>query len=71
MTVQGGRGFRLLLAAAAVLLLADLAIHRHGYLEVEAGFGFYGLFALAAGVTVVLLARLLRRLLGRREDYYD
>ncbi len=62
---------RIFLAVSIVLLLLDLAIHRHALFTWEGWFGFYGFYGFVACVTLVLAARLLRRLVMRREDYYD
>ena len=70
---------RLLVAFFGVcgaLLLADLLIHRHlsfeqGELPIEGWFGFYGLYGFVACVLLVLLAKQLRRVLMRDQDYYD
>ena len=56
---------------AVLLLLLDLAYTKHSYSQIEDLFGFYGLFGFAASVTLVLLAKLLRVLVKRPEDYYD
>ena len=53
------------------LLLIDFFYHRHVIHEWEALWGFYGLFGFAACVTLVLVAKELRKVLKRGEDYYD
>ena len=53
------------------LLLVDLVYHRHVIHAWEAVWGFYGLFGFIACVTLVLVAKELRKVLKRREDYYD
>ena len=57
--------------AACLLLLLDLFVPRHGGFAIEKLFGFYAFFGLAACVTLVLVAKQLRRVLMRSEDYYD
>ena len=37
----------------------------------EALFGFYGIYGFVACVILVLLAKEMRRILMRREDYYE
>jgi hypothetical protein len=59
-----------LYGACALLLAADLVMHKHAHFAFEHWFGFYGLFGFAACCGMVLLARLLRPLLRRDEDYY-
>lgn len=72
---QGNRHARTAVWAmwiACVLLLAvDPLVHKHGEFAFEEWFGFHGLFGLAAGLLVVLLARLLRAGVERPEDFYD
>lgn len=62
----------ILLVLACVLLLAvDGFYHKHGHFEFEGWFGFYAGFGLLVGVVLVLLARLLRWVVRRNEDFYD
>lgn len=61
----------ILYAICAVLVLTDFLVHRHIEVPVEKVPAFYALYGFAALVTVVLLAKGLRRLVGRGEDYYD
>ena len=62
------RGFY---AVCALLLLLDLFIPKHGGFATEHVFGFYAFFGFVACVTLVLVAKQLRRVLKRPEDYYD
>ena len=55
----------------ALLFVADAFYHKHPYFEAESWFGFYGLFGFVACVVLVLVAKLLRVILKRPEDYYD
>lgn len=63
--------------AICILLIGlDLIIHRHlsfdeGVLPVEGWFGFYAIYGFVACVLLVLAATQLRKVLMRREDYYD
>ncbi len=61
------RGFYLCCVA---LLLADLLVHRHISTPLERILAFYPVYGFVACVLLVLLARGLRRLLMRPEDYY-
>lgn len=54
-----------------LLVLTDLIVHRHTYLPVEEMPAFYAFYGFAALVAVVMLSKELRKLVGRREDYYD
>ena len=62
---------RVFYALCAGLLLLDIAHLRHAVHPAEALWGFYGLFGFAACTALVLAAKGLRRLVMRREDYYD
>ena len=54
-----------------LLILLDFVFHRHVTHERESFTGFYALFGFIAYVTIVLAATLLRKLVQRKEDYYD
>lgn len=58
-------------AISAVLLVADLFVHKHGYFEIEHWFGFYGIYGFIGCVGLVLGAKEMRKIVMRREDYYD
>ena len=62
------RGFY---AVCGLLFVLDFVIHRHASRIWEGLPGFYAIFGFVACVVLVLLAREMRRLLMRREDYYD
>ena len=55
----------------AVLIAIDVFVPKHGPYGVEHVFGFYGWFGFIACVALVLIAKQLRRVLMRPEDYYD
>ncbi len=65
------RLLRILYLACALLLAADLFVHRHVQHGWESLWGFYAFFGFTACVLLVLLAKQLRKLLKRPEDYYD
>jgi hypothetical protein len=60
-----------LYAVCGLLLAIDVLVPKHGTFPVEHTFGFYGLFGFIACVVLVLVAKQLRRVLMRPEDYYD
>jgi len=62
---------RVFYVICALLLAVDMFIGKHGPFRVEHRFGFYGWFGFIACVTLVLVAKQLRRILMRSEDYYD
>ena len=60
----------------ALLLGLELIFHRHlnfdeGVFPVEGWFGFYAIYGFVACVLLVLTATQMRKVLMRREDYYD
>lgn len=65
------RLLRLLYLACALLLAADLFIHRHVIHAWESFWGFYAGYGFVACVALVLLAKQLRKIVKRPEDYYD
>lgn len=58
-------------AICGLLVIMDLVVERHLYLPVEEMPAFYAIYGFGALVAVVLLAKGLRRLVGRGEDYYQ
>ena len=70
------RLIRVFFALCALLLGADLLFHRHlmfaeGVFPVEGWFGFYAIYGFVACVLLVLIATQMRKVLMRREDYYQ
>ncbi|TDC54029.1 hypothetical protein E1281_16840 [Actinomadura sp. KC345] len=55
----------------ALVFLADLLYAKHPHFDVENLFGFYAVFGFVGSVTLVLVAKQLRRVLMRGEDYYE
>lgn len=60
-----------LYALSGASLLLDFVVHRHVDHPWEALWGFYGLYGFVACVLLVLVAKELRKVLMRPEDYYD
>jgi hypothetical protein len=58
-------------AVCAVLMAIDVFVPKHGPFAIEHVFAFYGFFGFVACVALVLIAKQLRRVLMRPEDYYD
>lgn len=65
------RLYRGLWVIGGLLVLMELVVHRHAEVGFDGWFGFYGLYGFVACVALVLAAKLLRRLVMQREDYYD
>lgn len=57
--------------ALVLVLLAELFVDMHGEFHVEHFFGFYAVYGFISYVSLIFLAKLLRKILMRREDYYD
>ena len=54
----------------AALMLLDFFYHKHIYFPFENWFGFFAWFGFIACVALVLLAKQMRKLVKRDEDYY-
>jgi hypothetical protein len=53
------------------LFAADFITHRHAHYSVEGLYGFYALFGFIAYALIVGAGWLWRRIVLRKEDYYD
>ena len=62
---------RALLVICALLVGLDLVVHRHISHPWEEFFSFYAFYGFIACVLLVLLAKEMRKLVMRDEDYYD
>ena len=60
-----------LYVCCAVLLIIDFLYHRHSLHPWESWPGFYAVYGFVGCVLLVLIAKLLRRLVKRPENYYD
>jgi hypothetical protein len=65
------RVFHTLCGLCALVVAADLLYDKKTYFWFEAWIGFHAAFGFVACVGLVLVAKQLRRLLLRSEDYYD
>ncbi len=54
-----------------LLVLADFVVHRHIYHSWEQLPAFYAIYGFVGCVILVLIAREMRKVLMRGEDYYD
>ena len=57
-------------ALSLILVVVDLAVHRHEYFHFAESTGFYAIYGFVAFAFVVLMGWPLGRLLHRDEDYY-
>lgn len=60
-----------LYVVCAGLLLAEFLVHRHPYNRVEAVPLLYAMYGFAALIVAVAVAKGLRRMLKRDDDFYD
>jgi hypothetical protein len=58
-------------SVCAALLVLDFFVHRHISHAWENLVGFYALFGFVACVVLVLVAKEMRKVVMRDEDYYD
>lgn len=65
------RLLRVFYVICAGLVLADVVHHRHVLHAWENLWGFYAVFGFVACVALVLIAKEMRKVLMRSEDYYD
>lgn len=65
------RALLILGALGVALLLSDLAVDRHGALDVEHWFGFYALWTFVASAALMLAGAAFARIAGREEDADD
>lgn len=54
-----------------LLFILDFLLHRHVTQRWEGITGFYVIFGFVAYVSIVLTAKQMRKILMRKEDYYD
>ncbi len=60
-----------LYVACAILFALDFFINRHVEIAAERFWGFYPVFGFVACVLLVLVAKEMRKVVMRKEDYYD
>ena len=54
-----------------LLLVVDFIIVKHGHFPWEKAPGFYAVYGFMACVSLIFLAKILRLMVKRKEDYYD
>lgn len=55
----------------AILFILDFIIHRHTYHPLEWIWGFYPVYGFIGCVVLVIVAKWMRLVIMRDEDYYD
>ncbi len=62
----------LLFGGCLVLVIINFFVHKHGQFSWEEQSGFYAAYGFVACVGLVLASKfILRKIVKRREDYYD
>ncbi len=62
---------RVFYVLCGLLVAADFIVHRHIYHDWERLPAFYAIYGFIGCVLLVLVAKEMRKVLMRREDYYD
>jgi hypothetical protein len=57
--------------ALVLVLIAEAFVDMHGQFSVEHFYGFYAVYGFLSYVSLIFISKLLRKLLMRKEDYYD
>ena len=65
------RVLRIFYGVCVALFVADFAFHRHAERALEGYWGFYAIYGFVACVVLVLMAKEMRKVLLRDEQYYD
>ncbi len=65
------RFLRVFYFLCVVLVLLDFVVHRHVGHPWERFSGFYAVYGFVSCWTLVIVAKLMRKVLMRGEDYYD
>ncbi|MEC8428338.1 MAG: hypothetical protein VXZ35_07925 [Pseudomonadota bacterium] len=58
-------------AICVLLVVTDFIVHRHIYHDWEKIPAFYAVYGFVGCVILVLIAKAMRKVLMREEDYYD
>jgi len=57
--------------ALVLVLIAESFVEMHGEFSVEHFYGFYAVYGFISYVLLIFVAKLLRKIIMRKEDYYD
>ena len=57
--------------ALALVLVAESFVEMHGVFAVEHFYGFYAVYGFISYVLLIFVAKALRKIIMRKEDYYD
>ena len=62
------RGF---FVALTLVLIAEVFVDMHGEFAVDHFYGFYAVYGFISYVLLIFVAKGLRKIIMRKEDYYD
>lgn len=66
---------RLIIAVLVISCIAVFAVdffyHKHGHFDFEQWYGFYAWYGFLSYCLIVLSAKQMRKLIARKEDYYE
>ena len=62
---------KIIILISILLVGIDFTFHRHAYFTLEEIYGFPAFFGFVSFIFIVLLGKWLRKILMRKEDYYD
>ena len=65
------RVLKVFYAICILLVLADFVLHRHIGFDWEKIPAFYAIYGFIACVVLVIIAKEMRKVVMRKEDYYD
>jgi hypothetical protein len=65
------RLLRFFYGICGLLVLVDFVVHRHTEMGWEKIPAFYALYGFVACVVLVILAKMMRKVVMRKEEYYD
>ena len=60
-----------LIISCIALFAVDFFYHKHVHYEFEQWYGFYAWYGFLSYCLIVLSAKQMRKLIGRKEDYYE
>ena len=66
-----GKILKVFYVICGILVVTDFIVHRHIYHDWENVPAFYAIYGFIGCVALVLIAKLMRKVLMREEDYYD
>jgi len=66
-----GKLLKVFYALCVVLVVVDLVVHRHIYHSWENIPAFYAIYGFVGCVALVVVAKGMRKVLMKEEDYYD